>query len=151
MHTKRLAAQVEEARPEDSEQLYKGILSVALTQGLQDEDDEVGKLAEASIYNLGRLYSKSGKYDSLAQLLEQIRPFFELVAKAKTAKIVRTIIDLMAKVPGADARQSLIALCISSIECVVQAGLLLALLFFRPPLLRWNAFLTHRLCSVQVV
>ena len=65
MHTKRLAAQVEEARPEDSEQLYKGILSVALTQGLQDEDDEVGKLAEASIYNLGRLYSKAGKYDSL--------------------------------------------------------------------------------------
>jgi 26S proteasome regulatory subunit N6 len=69
-----------------------------------------------SIYKLGRLYSISGRYQSLAELLEQIRPFFESVAKAKTAKIVRTIIDLMAQISGAEARQTLIRLCTSSIE-----------------------------------
>eukprot|EP01048_Picozoa_sp_COSAG05_P003132 COSAG05_NODE_140_length_16665_cov_48.470059_3_plen_220_part_00 len=64
------------------------------------------------------MYAKGGRFKSLAELLEKIRPFFESVAKAKTAKIVRTIIDLMAQIEGGDARTTLIQLCTDSIEQV---------------------------------
>jgi len=112
-------SQLVDARPEAAEKIYTEIIDTAIVQqsALADEDEDlVGKLAEASIYQLGRLYAKGGRFKSLAELLEKIRPFFESVAKAKTAKIVRTIIDLMAQIEGGDARTTLIQLCTDSIE-----------------------------------
>jgi 26S proteasome regulatory subunit N6 len=84
------------------------------------EEDPGAKLAEASIYKLGRIFAKDGRYQSLADLLGTIRPFFESAAKAKTAKIVRTIIDLMASIEGAEARSTLIQLCTDSIDWCVR-------------------------------
>lgn len=44
----------------------------------------------------------------------QIRPFFANIPKAKTAKIVRTLIELVAKVPGAGKVP--IQLCLDTVE-----------------------------------
>ncbi|KAF9681404.1 hypothetical protein SADUNF_Sadunf06G0222400 [Salix dunnii] len=47
--------------------------------------------------------------EDLHALLSQLRPFFAMIPKAKTAKIVRGIIDAVSKIPGTSDLQ--IALC----------------------------------------
>ena len=43
---------------------------------------------------------KAKDAQALRQLLTDLRPLFTALPKAKTAKLVRTIIDTIAKVPG---------------------------------------------------
>ena len=49
---------------------------------------------------LGDQYVKAKDAQALRQLLTDLRPLFTALPKAKTAKLVRTIIDTIAKVPG---------------------------------------------------
>jgi hypothetical protein len=42
----------------------------------------------------------------LAALLPALRPWFARAAKAKTAKLVRTVVEALARVPGAEATLS---------------------------------------------
>eukprot|EP00009_Paramoeba_aestuarina_P009704 CAMPEP_0201539742 /NCGR_PEP_ID=MMETSP0161_2-20130828/70569_1 /ASSEMBLY_ACC=CAM_ASM_000251 /TAXON_ID=180227 /ORGANISM="Neoparamoeba aestuarina, Strain SoJaBio B1-5/56/2" /LENGTH=420 /DNA_ID=CAMNT_0047947157 /DNA_START=863 /DNA_END=2125 /DNA_ORIENTATION=- len=55
------------------------------------------KVREQAIYLLGTVLATLDRLDDVASLLTDIRPFFSQVPKAKTAKIVRTLIDLFAK------------------------------------------------------
>ena len=54
----------------------------------------------------------------MVALLKELRPMFELLPKAKTAKIVRTVIDSMAKIPNTTDRQ--VALCLEYIEWCIR-------------------------------
>ncbi|URE09083.1 26S proteasome non-atpase regulatory subunit [Musa troglodytarum] len=54
------------------------------------------------------------KADDLRSLLMQLRTFFSLIPKAKTAKIVRGIIDAVVKRPGTPDLQ--ISLCKEMVE-----------------------------------
>jgi 26S proteasome regulatory subunit N6 len=76
--------------------------------------DECTKIREKSVIALGNLYVSHGKIVMLKQLLEEIRPLFTALPKAKTAKIVRTLIDLMANVPGSENLQ--VQVCRESIQ-----------------------------------
>jgi len=63
---------------------------------------------------MGKLYGKLRRASELSILIRDIRPFFDSISKAKTAKIVRTLIDLVSEIPNTGSLQ--IELCKESIE-----------------------------------
>eukprot|EP00741_Cyanophora_paradoxa_P002688 tig00000615_g2608.t1 len=89
----------------------------ALITGEAKEDDAV-KAKEQAIYKLSELYAKSGRGEQLRQLLQKIRPFFASIPKAKTAKIVRTVIDNVEQIPN--STRLMTDLCLESIEWARQ-------------------------------
>lgn len=68
--------------------------------GSEAADAEAIKAKEEAIGQLSDTYVKLGDAAALTQLLAQLRPFFAVIPKAKTAKIVRNIIDQIAKIPN---------------------------------------------------
>ena len=58
-----------------------------------------------AIQRLNDLYAKQGNAGALRDLLTELRPLFAVIPKAKTAKIVRTIIETIAKVPNSTQLQ----------------------------------------------
>mmetsp|Transcript_35607 Transcript_35607/g.59016 ORF Transcript_35607/g.59016 Transcript_35607/m.59016 type:complete len:417 (-) Transcript_35607:255-1505(-) len=79
-----------------------------------DNSDEAVKAKEQAIYQLGELYALRREGDKLAALLASLRPFFATIPKARTAKVVRVLIDSMAKIPDSMSLQ--MSLCLESIE-----------------------------------
>uniref|UniRef100_A0A7R9Y4Q5 PCI domain-containing protein n=1 Tax=Prasinoderma coloniale TaxID=156133 RepID=A0A7R9Y4Q5_9VIRI len=67
------------------------------------------KAKEDAVAKLGALYVKEGQGEPIRALLAELRPFFATVPKAKTAKIVRMLLDMVAQIPGTVALQ--VALC----------------------------------------
>jgi hypothetical protein len=63
-------------------------------------DAESVKQKEEAIGQLSDTYVKLQDAKALTELLSQLRPFFAVIPKAKTAKIVRNIIDQIAKIPN---------------------------------------------------
>ncbi|XP_068662555.1 26S proteasome non-ATPase regulatory subunit 11 homolog [Aristolochia californica] len=76
---------------------------------------EVLRIKELAISNLSDLLRQEKKAEELRSLLTQLRPFFSLIPKAKTAKIVRSIIDAVAKIPGTSSDLQ-ISLCREMVE-----------------------------------
>jgi 26S proteasome regulatory subunit N6 len=60
-----------------------------------DPSGRLAKIKEESIVHLGQLYAKHGLTAELKQLFIDIRPFFTTVPKSRTAKIVRSLIDIV--------------------------------------------------------
>ncbi|KAI5056839.1 hypothetical protein GOP47_0028657 [Adiantum capillus-veneris] len=75
---------------------------------------EALRIKEQSIFNLSDLLSQEKMGEELRSLLTELRHFFSLIPKAKTAKIVRGIIDAVAKIPGTSQLQ--ISLCREMVE-----------------------------------
>ena len=73
--------------------------------GPSPNDAESVKVKEAAIAKLTDLLVKQGDAAGLAALLTELRPLFGAIPKAKTAKLVRTVIDSIAKVPGSTQLQ----------------------------------------------
>jgi len=104
---------LEAAQPTAAAAAYEELIHAA------DSTEEAIKVKEAAILHLGELFAKQGQGEKLGQLLTALRPFFATVPKAKTAKIVRTLIDQAAKIPGSMSLQ--MSLCRESIEwCVAE-------------------------------
>ncbi|CAL9025221.1 unnamed protein product, partial [Prunus brigantina] len=70
---------------------------------------EALQIKEQAITNLTDLLRQENRGEDLRNLLTQLRPFFNLIPEAKTAKIVGSIIDAVANVPGTSDLQ--ISLC----------------------------------------
>ena len=68
-------------------------------------DVESVKVKEDALQKLTDLLVKQRDAAALRQLLVDLRPLFLVIPKAKTAKIVRTVIDSIAKVPGSTQLQ----------------------------------------------
>lgn len=68
-------------------------------------DAETTRAKEQAIGALSDAYVKLEDAKSLADLLSQLREFFIVIPKAKTAKIVRGIIDQIAKIPNSTQLQ----------------------------------------------
>lgn len=82
------------------------------------QDVGITRFQEWSIFHLARIHSTLGNTNELIQLLKDIRPNFKDLAKAKTAKIVRTIVDSLGKIPNTEDRQ--VTLCQEYIEWAKQ-------------------------------
>merc|ERR1719399_819630 len=72
------------------------------------------KLQEQCVYSLADCLVKLQRTAELKALQVELRPFLSLLPKAKTAKIVRTLIDYMAKIAGTDDEQ--IEMCTECID-----------------------------------
>ena len=68
------------------------------------EEDQ--RVREQGINKLVDLLVKHKRGEELAGLLTELRPFFAAVPKAKTAKLVRHIIEQLAKIPDSIALQT---------------------------------------------
>ncbi|KAH7542622.1 hypothetical protein FEM48_Zijuj02G0093700 [Ziziphus jujuba var. spinosa] len=62
-------------------------------------------MKEQAITKLSNLLRQENRAEDLWNLLTQLRPFFNLILKARTVKIVCGIIDAVAKIPGSSALQ----------------------------------------------
>jgi 26S proteasome regulatory subunit N6 len=98
----------EENNYELSISLYQKVIHV------KDFSEEINKIKEQAIYKLGKIYTKLKLAKELCLLAKEIRPFFESISKAKSAKIVRIIIDLISEIPNTIDIQ--IDLCKENIE-----------------------------------
>lgn len=63
-------------------------------------DDNMVKVVEESIYRLAEIFAKTGRLAELQALFVEVRPFFANVAKAKTAKVVKKLIETVAQTEG---------------------------------------------------
>ena len=79
---------------------------------LHDSSD-ADKDKETWVLELGEKLANAGRGDDLATLLVDIRELFTNMAKAKTAKIVRQLLEYAANIPNSQALQ--IKLCEDSI------------------------------------
>jgi len=102
------AAELSGTKPAEAAAAYEQLIVSAET------GEDAVKVKEQAIYQLGEVYAKMGAGDKLGALLTNLRPFFAVIPKAKTAKIVRSLIDQVAKVPESSALQ--MNLCRESIE-----------------------------------
>ncbi|KAL8104617.1 26S proteasome non-ATPase regulatory subunit 11 homolog [Apium graveolens] len=75
---------------------------------------EALRIKEQAVSNLSDLLREQSRAEELRNLLTQLRPFFAKIPKAKTAKIVRGIVDTVAKIPGTSDLQ--VSLCKEIVE-----------------------------------
>ncbi|KAL1806294.1 hypothetical protein DCAR_0832090 [Daucus carota subsp. sativus] len=75
---------------------------------------EALRIKEQAVSSLSDLLREQSRAEELRNLLTQLRPFFSKIPKAKTAKIVRGIVDTVAKIPGTSDLQ--VSLCKEIVE-----------------------------------
>ncbi|XP_049848931.1 26S proteasome non-ATPase regulatory subunit 11-like [Schistocerca gregaria] len=101
--TSELASQLERAkqlaasfRPGEMVSLLRSII-----YSQEEADSEaVCKTKEKAIYYLGKYFVQLGEAHELAGLLRSLRGFLSVIPRAKTAKIVRHLIDLESEIPN---------------------------------------------------
>ena len=92
--------------PEAAIDAYLRVLQTA------DRADEVAtRTKEEAIYRLARAYARLERFGDVMALLQTANGFFAVIAKAKTAKIVRTLLDIVAEVPGERSLELQVELC----------------------------------------
>jgi len=72
-------------------------------------DETALRIKEAAIYKLARLLTQGKRFSDVMNLLKENNAFFGSIPKARTAKIVRSIIDIVANVP--DSLNVQVTLC----------------------------------------
>jgi 26S proteasome regulatory subunit N6 len=103
------AKDLETTNPDQAVQAYKDII-----QNKEELEDPAAKGREQAIYALSDFFVAKKKPQEILALSQQLRPLYGELPKAKTAKIVRALIDMVAKVPGSQALQ--IEMCKDCIE-----------------------------------
>ncbi|KAI8079153.1 PCI domain-containing protein [Thamnidium elegans] len=97
---------------EETVSCYKAILAE------EGSSEELLKEKEYALSQLGQLYRDLHLPQELAELIRSSRPFMLTIAKAKTAKLTRSLIDYFGAIPNCLPLQ--IELCKENIEWCVQ-------------------------------
>ena len=93
-----------------------------------DNNGPDAKVREQSVYALCRALVAAGDAGALRRLVVELRPFFERVSKAKTAKIVRKIIEFLGHIPDcvpmqAELTREVIAWCVAEKRTMLRQRL----------------------------
>ena len=80
-------------------------LHALITREDGNGDAEIVKHKETAITKLTDLMVAAKDSHGLKKLLTELRAYFSVIPKAKTAKIVRSVIDSIAKIPGSTSLQ----------------------------------------------
>ncbi|KAL5529786.1 hypothetical protein ACEPAG_5773 [Sanghuangporus baumii] len=87
--------------PKRAEDLYRRILETsAQAQGSQAERESNLRVQESALVSLGALYRDKKDANGLAQVIVLSRSFMSSTAKAKTAKLIRTLLDFFTPIPN---------------------------------------------------
>ncbi|KDR68658.1 hypothetical protein GALMADRAFT_256431 [Galerina marginata CBS 339.88] len=92
--------------PQEAEKLYKQVLA-STTASISKDDDHAQDLRdqEIALVKLGELYRDQKNAQGLADIITQSRAFMSSTAKAKTAKLIRTLLDYFNAIPGSQKVQ----------------------------------------------
>eukprot|EP01104_Vermistella_antarctica_P006369 TRINITY_DN17074_c0_g1_i1.p1 TRINITY_DN17074_c0_g1~~TRINITY_DN17074_c0_g1_i1.p1 ORF type:complete len:453 (+),score=141.82 TRINITY_DN17074_c0_g1_i1:63-1361(+) len=96
--------------------------SIPLFRKVIDSDANQGeglKLKEQAIYNLADVFVHLKEAQLLKALLDNIRPFFSTIPKAKTSKMVKALIGKVSSLP--DSLELQIDLCKESIAWTIES------------------------------
>ncbi|KAK8183531.1 PCI domain-containing protein [Phyllosticta capitalensis] len=107
------AQKLAKSEPGKAEAIYRDVLSRD-----PGSSDAAIKNFETALVSLGELYRDHKKVDELAELIRQTRSVMSTFAKAKTAKLVRQLLDFFTTIPNTLETQ--ITVTKSSIEWAVS-------------------------------
>lgn len=81
------ALELEGSKPKEAITLYKQVIN------LPDPTGDLFKVKELSVYKVTTLFAQQNLHSDLRSLLVECRPFFVTISKARTAKIVRNVVE----------------------------------------------------------
>ncbi|KII89171.1 hypothetical protein PLICRDRAFT_53638 [Plicaturopsis crispa FD-325 SS-3] len=113
------AQSIAATNPTRAEQLYKEILSNTAASTSDDtprtsERDQSLRDQETALVKLGELYRDQKNAKGIAEVITLSRAFMSSTAKAKTAKLIRTLLDFFTPIP--DSQQTQINVLQDNIE-----------------------------------
>lgn len=108
------AVSIEDVDPARAASLYHAVLS---EQPPADAEAAAAltKIQEEAVTRLGALYARTKQTDPLRKLFVDVRPLFGRIAKSRTAKIVRALIDTVIASPELSAAHT------AAVEAAVAA------------------------------
>ncbi|KAF9789771.1 PCI domain-containing protein [Thelephora terrestris] len=92
------------ADPKKAEAIYKGILQESKPEGEHDNEARL-KQQESALVKLAELYRDQKNANGLAEVITMSRAFMSSTAKAKTAKLIRTLLDYFGSIPDSTEPQ----------------------------------------------
>ncbi|KAF8633522.1 hypothetical protein AX17_004428 [Amanita inopinata Kibby_2008] len=107
MTTQDLLAQAESLKSTDwkkAETLYKQILTESETPRAAEQSQAL-RDKETALVKLGQLYRDQKNAEGLAEVITLSRAFMSSTAKAKTAKLIRTLLDFFSSIPNSQQTQ----------------------------------------------
>jgi 26S proteasome regulatory subunit N6 len=97
---------------------YLIVLKQVITSFSSEDDPEDSKYVELAVADLANFYIENHDTESLFKLQVEIRQFYGTLPRAKTAKIVRFLIDSLAKLPNTEKLQ--ISACVDCINFCIE-------------------------------
>lgn len=92
-------AQLDSAKDTLKSDSKAGIAALRNVIGIEGDGSDLIQVKEQAITALTNALADDHDAKGLKQLLQDLRPMYALMAKAKAARIVRTVIDALARVP----------------------------------------------------
>ncbi|KAM5530292.1 hypothetical protein V8D89_016041 [Ganoderma adspersum] len=101
-----LLTQAKSADPKRAEALYREILASPINEHAAVEEREAElRHQEAALVKLGELYRDQSNAKGVAEVITLSRSFVSSTAKAKTAKLIRTLLDCFNTIPNSQKIQ----------------------------------------------
>ncbi|KAL7068107.1 PCI domain-containing protein [Cryptosporidium serpentis] len=109
-----LADKFEQAKSLDSNEYKTAEIILLEIINSDNSAEDTAKFQELAIYRLGEIYVDQGEAEKLRHLFVLIRPVLQNLPKARTAKVVRSLMDLLSKIPNSE--KLLEELCLECIQ-----------------------------------